>query len=428
MSQQQTYNVSWKLSTPQRGYFESDARYRTLVAGRRFGKNIAALASQIDFALHPEEYGFGRDDPEQVVTWWVGPTYNQTKKYGFRKALEMIPERFMGDTPKWTSPFEIHLYNGVTMEFYSYDKPESLDGAGVDDITIDERGYMDTSVWENNLAAMLLDTNGRVSFIGKPWHNDHFQQSYEKGQNPDHPEYASWHATSYDNPFIPDERIDDLFGDLPEPVYRREIMAEFDAGGRLLTTDMLEYVSPDEWADASDKWQWHIGVDIGVSMDEKQARENDTDYWAVAVVAEHPLHAEAYVLDVVRERGQTPAQAAEWLAGLLADIPTDQCYIEAVHAQRWFLEDCKEVGLRPIPIDQERKKEERLMYLSVPFNNGSVKLVDGVDWGTFEKEWAAFPDGSHDDQLDALEIALRHTNLKAQLHADTLDPYGDDDE
>ena len=410
----------------QQAFARSGARYRTLVAGRRFGKNHAAIVSDADFALAPDTYPYGRDDPERVVLWWIGPTYNQTLKYGFQQARDALPDAAIADTKK-TAPFEIHLTNGVTWEFYSFDRPQSLDGAGVDSMTIDERGYMDTDIWETNLAAMLLDTDGRVAFIGKPWHNDHFKECFQKGQSADHPAYDSWHATSYDNPRIPDERIDDIFGDLPEPVYRREILAEFDAGGKILTLDMLDSIPADEWRDASDRWHWHIGVDIGVTMDSSKARESDSDYWAVAVVAEHPLQPEAYVLDIARERGQTPTHAARWLAGLLEDIPTDKCYVEAVQAQRWFLEDCRDVGLQPVAVEHDRSKEERLMYLGVPFENDSVRLVDGVDWSDFKNEWAAFPDGSHDDQLDALEIALRHTNLKHQYHAESMDPYGQTD-
>jgi len=316
MSQASSVNLTWQLSPIQRRFFESGARYRTLVGGRRFGKNVAALASQADFALNPGEYGCGRDDPSDVVTWWVGPTYTQSKKYGFQTALEMIPDALIDGEPKRTTPFEIPLYNGVTMEFYSYDRHKSLDGAGVDDIVIDERGYMDTTIWNENLAAMLLDTDGRVAYIGKP---------------------------------------------------------------------------------------------------------------AVAVVAEHPRKPEAYVLDVARARGQTPAQASHWLANAVSDIPTNQCYIEAVQAQEWFLQDAKDAGLSPVPVDHDRPKEERLMFLSVPFSNGNVKLVEGTDWGDFEREWQSFPDGDHDDQLDALEMALRNVSFVDHTTIMSADPYSDDE-
>jgi hypothetical protein len=77
--------LTWKLSPKQREYFESPAKYRTLVGGRRFGKNTVGLASQIDFAARPHTYQWGRE--EDVVAWWVAPTYNQSKSTALSRRL-----------------------------------------------------------------------------------------------------------------------------------------------------------------------------------------------------------------------------------------------------------------------------------------------------------------------------------------------------
>lgn len=425
--------LQWKLSPIQRQFFESDAKYRTLAGGRRFGKNTVGLASQIDFATRPETYRWGRD--EDVVTWWVAPTYNQAKKYGFEKALEMLPGRLIDGEPKRTIPFEIPLVTGGRMEFYSYDRPESLDGAGVDDMTIDERGYMDDEVWESNLAAMLLDTDGRAAFIGKAAFSEHFVECFERGRfESDDPQYASWQATSYDNPFIPDERIDELFGTLPERVFQREIMAEFDAGGDFLTRDMLTFVHASELPER--EFSWHVVADLGIEADPSKARENDTDYWAAAVIAYDSLQQEAYLVDVTRTRGMTKDQGVGWLSAIMDGVPTNRVGVEANQAQVWFVQDAQKAGLDAYGIENDRPKEERLTYLSVPFANGRVKLVNHDDpddrapgqeydprWDGFVSEWLSFPNGSHDDMLDGVEMALRQLNLGASIQAYGGDAY-----
>ncbi|QLG62820.1 hypothetical protein [Halorarum salinum] len=428
--------LRWKLSPKQRQFFESDAKYRTLAGGRRFGKNTVGLASQIDFAIRPHAYRWGRD--EGVVTWWVAPTYNQAKKYGFEKALEMLPDRLIDGEPKRTIPFEIPLVTGSQLEFYSYDRPESLDGAGVDDMTIDERGYMDDDIWESNLAPMLLDTDGRAAFIGKAAYSEHFVACFERGQrdHPDDVEYASWQATTYDNPFIPDERVDDLFGDLPERVFNREIMAEFDAGGDFLTRDMLEFVHAEDIPET--ELSWHVVADLGVEADPSKARENDTDFWAAAVVAYDSLQQQAYLIDVTRTRGMTKDQGVGWLAAIMDGVPTKRVGVEAVQAQVWFVQDAQKAGLDAYPIENDRPKEERLTYLSVPFSNGRVKLVNHDDpddrgpgqefdprWNEFVSEWLSFPTGSHDDMLDATEMTLRQLNLGGSVEAYSGHAYGD---
>ena len=78
-------DFEWSLSEKQADIFELGTRYRVGMCGRRFGKNEVATASLIDYALRPDTYAYGAD--ENPICWWVGPTYTQTKKYGFQKTL-----------------------------------------------------------------------------------------------------------------------------------------------------------------------------------------------------------------------------------------------------------------------------------------------------------------------------------------------------
>jgi phage terminase large subunit-like protein len=367
------------------------------------------------------------------VLWWVGPTYTQTKKYGFEKAKEALPDEAIKGDPKETAPFEIELVNGVTWEFYSFDRPKSLDGAGVDSMVIDERGYMDTNVWETNLAAMLLDTNGRVSFIGKPWPNDHFEQCFQKGQSDDHPNYASWHATSYDNPRIPDSRIDEIFGDLPEAVYQREIMAQFGASGGIYTPDTITWVEPTE---ISDDWETHtvIGVDPAATIDHAKAEDSDSDYWGV-VAGEAVAHRdEIYITDAMQRRGITLSQGVQWLVDIHRQMDTPPKFVvETVAAQEWLKGELVEQGLSVTPVNTQTNKEDKLIDLSIPLNKGLVKFVD---WETDEDEQnplqpladqlLAFPNAEHDDLADALSNVVNHApvNISSNIFSGT---YGESD-
>ena len=429
----QSIRFEWNLSEKQAQLFQSDARFRVGMMGRRFGKNEVGSACAIDYATQPGKYSFGSD--ETPVVWWVGPTYRQAFLYGYEKVLEKVPDILVNHDEtrgsEW-GPSRITLVDGTVIEFLSYGNPSGLQGAGVDLIIGDEWAYSDESLWNNDLRPMLMDSGGGAVLISKPLGENHFYERYQWGQQEDYPEWESFHATAYDNPFIPDSEVEKAKKTTPESVFRQEYLADPHAGGTLLTLDMLEYIPWDELEEQLNReWKWHVGVDIGVTMDKKKARENDTDYWAASVVVEHWRKPKAYVLQVIRERGQTPAQAAEWLASIMGQVPTDRCYIESVAAQAWFLENAKDVGLAPIPITHDRPKEERITFLSVPFSQGLVKLVDwgdhpenSFDWSDFRTEWAGFPNGNHDDQLDSLEIALRHCNLSGGLDIEGANPYG----
>jgi phage terminase large subunit-like protein len=74
------------------------------------------------------------------------------------------------------------------------------------------------------------------------------------------------------------------------------------------------------------------------------------------------------------------------------------------------------------------------MFLSVPFSNGNVELIDwgshpdhSFDWSAFRTEWASFPNGKHDDQLDAVEMALRQCNFVGSGLTMSADPYNEND-
>jgi len=429
-----TISFEWNLSPKQAELFQSKARFRVGMMGRRFGKNEVGSSCAIDYATRPDTYNFGADENPDV--WWIAPTYRQAYKYGFVKVREKIPDVLIDDGntrgSEW-SPSQITLTTGAEIEFLSYSNPEGLQGAGVDLIIGDEWAYSDKGIWNSDLRPMLMDSGGGAVFISKPLGENHFYEYYEQGQSDQFPDWESWHATAYDNPFIPDSEVDKAKRTTPEGIFRQEYLADPQAGGTLLTLDMLEYESWEKLTE-HDHWKWHVAVDIGVTMDKKKARENDTDFWACAIVAHNPLKNETYLVQMLRERGQTPAQAAEWLQQVMGQVPTNNVYIEAVAAQQWFLDEAKKKGLNPSPVTHDRPKEERITFLSVPFSNGLVKLIDwsdhpenNFDWSDFRTEWAGFPNSDHDDQLDALEMALRYVDFGDGVNMMGADPYGRDD-
>jgi len=436
---------TWKLSPKQRELFESDARFRVGMMGRRFGKNEVSTAIEVDYATQPAKYDFGTDDPDGGLVWHIAPTYRQAFRHGYKKVREKLPDALVDDDntrgSEW-SPSKITLVTGFELEFLSYGNPKGLQGEGVDLIVGDEWAYSDPKIWDKDLRPMLLDTGGGAVLISKPLGENHFYDMYCLGATPDQihsdgeprrDEWESFHATGYDSPFIPDSELDSIKETTPESVFRQEYLADPASGGTLLTLDMLEYEDAtvlDELK--SREWRWHVSVDLGVEMSAKKARENDTDYWALAVVAEHPRQPRAYLCDMRRRRGQAPSQAAQWIRDSIEWVPSNQVVYERVQSQAWFEEDLQNEGLHPIPHTPERSKEDRIIGLSVPFSNGQVKLLDwdgvpgmGVDWSDFRTEWAGFPGGKV-DQLDAVAQALDDVAFGVNASGEGLDLYGRD--
>ena len=440
-----SFKFTWHLSEKQRELFESDARFRVGMMGRRFGKNEVSTAIEVDYATQPAKHSFGTDDPEDVIVWHVAPTYRQAYLYGYLKTKEKIPDALIDEDntrgSEW-APSKITLTTGAEIEFLSYGNPSGLQGGGVDLLVGDEWAYSESSIWDQDLRPMLVDTGGGAVLISKPIGENHFYEHYVLGASesqiygdgtPRKDQWESFHATGYDSPFIPDSELDSIKETTPESVFRQEYLADPKSGGTLLTLDMLEYEDADilDTRPAS-MWQWHISVDLGVEMSAKKARENDTDYWALCVVVENPNAPIAYLADVQRRRGQAPSQAAQWIKQCIEWVPSNRVKYEKVQAQSWFETHLKDENLQPVPHTPKASKEDRIIGLSVPFSNGQVKLLDwsevpgkDVDWSDFRTEWAGFPSGKV-DQLDSVAQALDDVTFGGIGVGEGLDLYGRD--
>src|SRR5258708_31591614 len=80
------------LKSPQWTVFNSHARFRILVAGRRFGKTFLSLVELCRAAWKP-----GR------LAWYVAPTYKQAKRVAWKPVKQMT-------RPYWaTQPKETDL-------------------------------------------------------------------------------------------------------------------------------------------------------------------------------------------------------------------------------------------------------------------------------------------------------------------------------
>jgi len=184
--------------------------------------------------------------------------------------------------------------------------------------------------------------------------------------------------------------------------------------GQILSEDMLSFV--DELPDRG--LRFYAGVDLGVEDDPEKAARNDSDYWAVATIAEDPTSDIAYVVDLQRNRGMSVQEGINWLSNKLASVEhefgetVNSVLVESNQAQRFFTQAASEAGLRVAETTSSGDKKQRIIDMSSRFEQGRVRLLDWAmaDWQQFiAREWCGFPTAAHDDRLDAIEIAMRNT-------------------
>lgn len=219
-------NITFDLHPAQLEVFQDPARFRVLVAGRRFGKTHLAIAEASCAALDPANV-------KRQPVYLIAPTAPQAKELYWRPLIDKL-----NPIIEKTNINEglILLNNGVVIGVKGSDNPDSLRGVGLWRAILDEIGTMKAPTWQEIIRPALADCQGRALFIGTPpWGRNHLYEMYQWGADEAFTEWKSWHFTTYDNPFIPRSEIEAMKGGMSTSVFRREVMAQFvtTGGGRI---------------------------------------------------------------------------------------------------------------------------------------------------------------------------------------------------
>lgn len=126
------------------------------------------------------------------------------------------------------------------------------------------------------------------------------------------------------------------------------------------------------------------------------------------------VHKDAiYILDVVRARLEYPAlkkrivaEKTRWKADIVL--------IEDKGSGQSLTQDLRFDNLHVKAIKPEGDKVVRMSYCTAPIESGAVLLPQSAPWlDAFRVELLAFPNGLHDDQVDALSQLINWTRKKS---------------
>lgn len=248
---------------------QSDARFKVVNCGRRWGKTVIAAKTLIDQTLASKPGS---------VTWWVAPTYKVVKR-GYREVLRQLPREYLAKDPPPDTAFDagrsviLKFKNGSQIEFYSAERPEGMLGEGVTYAVLDEAAIMPARIWQQVISPTLMDYQGGAMMISTPRGRNWFYQSWLRGQDPEAGAWASWTFPTASNPYIAEEEIQELEASLPRAIFQQEVLAEFIADGssvfqwpqrRVQTEPVL---STGLVGDTDPKGQVFLGVDLAKTYD-----------------------------------------------------------------------------------------------------------------------------------------------------------------
>ena len=384
MSQKTTINAK-----PHPGQLEvhnSDARFKVLSAGRRWGKTRLGVNECIDAAVKG-----GR-------AWWVSPTY-KTSEVGWRP-LRQIARKIPGAEVR-LGDRQVNLPGGGFVAVRSADNPDSLRGEGLDFVVMDECAFMQREAWTEAIRPALSDRQGKALFISTPKGRNHFWELYQKGINGEEG-WQSWTFPTISNPFIQASEIEAAKRDLPEMIFRQEYLAEFidDSGGvfrRVQDAAVLEPQEPDA------NKQYVAGVDVASSI----------DFTVVSIM--DVKSKELVYLDRFNRVDYNVLE--DRLEALYRRWHLDSMKIEANSIGQPVIDHLYAKGLSIIPFTTTSATKQAIIQgLQSAFEHGEIRIInDPVLVGellSFESKRSpsggfsySAPDGMHDDCVMSLAIA-----------------------
>ena len=205
-------NLEIKLPKPhvnQALVIKSDARFKVMMAGRRFGKSVISQTISIECALKRQHVAY------------ITPTYQLGKMF-FKEMCKILPDKVY---KKNETDLLMDFITGGSIRFYTGERLDAMRGTKYHLVIIDEASYIPNleDGWNNSIRPTLTDYKGKAIFLSTPKGKNYFYSLFMRGGEPD---WQSFKFTTYDNPHMDASEIDSARAQLPSVVFNQEYMAD----------------------------------------------------------------------------------------------------------------------------------------------------------------------------------------------------------
>ena len=182
---------------------ESDARFVVLMCGRRFGKSELSQIKLITKAIQGEQIAY------------ITPTYKLAKQFY---------EKLSASLPYPSKDLKIYFPNGGMVEFFTGERLDNLRGRKFHGVIVDEASFIANleDGWLNSIRPTLTDYKGWALFLSTPRGKNFFYSLFMKGGEPN---WKAFKFTTFDNPYIDKDEVEEARRQLPAPVFEQEYMA-----------------------------------------------------------------------------------------------------------------------------------------------------------------------------------------------------------
>lgn len=391
-----------------------------IVAGRRTGKTDFIARRKIYRALTD---GITSRDVHRV---YVAPTQGQARDVMWKKLLEVGAPVIKSSH---INNLEITLINDQTISLKGADRPETMRGLKIADLSLDEYADMKPYVLEEILLPACTDLDAPIDIIGSPIGRNHFYDFYTEKKLSNDPDWGTWHFTSYDNPFLDKELLEKRKKKMSSYAFRQEFLASFEARG--------SEIFHEDWVKFSEKepeGYYYIAIDLaGFEELGKRNKTRRLDSTAISIVKvnEHGW----WVKEIIHGRWDLKETANRIFEAVKKYQPVSVGIERGIAKQAVMspLMDLMKRNNRFFVVNElthgNRKKTDRIIWaLQGRFENGYITLNKGEWNAAFLDQLFQFPDVlTHDDMIDSLayidqlQSVVYHPDIEVD-DFDYLDP------
>ena len=384
-----------QLHNAQAAFRRSPVFYRGFVGGRGAGKSWVGAYDLIRRAKPGRLY---------MV---AAPTYPMLRDSSLRTFESIaIRMRFLREVAR--GEMIATLGNGAQVLFRSADNPDRLRGPNLSGAWMDEAGEMDEEAYLIAIACLReAGEQGWLSATFTPRGRQHWTYRVF-GQ--DKPDTAIFHAATRDNPFNPSGFEDQLRGQYTSAFAEQELAGKF--------VDLAGTVAKREWfkvVDARPACSRLVRAwDFAATPEDGQGRGD----WTVgALLGQTP--AGWCILDVVRRRvaggqvvGLVKAVAQQDGKGVSVAVEQEPGSSGKV-ASAYLVKELAGYAVKPIAVS--RDKMTRAMPMLSQAEAGNVSMLRASWNAALLDELASFPNGEHDDQVDAAAHAFNQLSTPSYV-------------
>lgn len=197
-------------------------RFTVLVVHRRAGKTVFDVVQSIGYALSCPK--------PRAQCAYIAPFREQAKKVAwdeYKEKLENLRRKNLVEFNE--SELKITFKNGAKIYLMGAENPEAIRGMYFDHVVLDEYKDMPSDFFEKVIGPTLSDRKGLAIITGTPSGRDHFYDMYQRGLDPDFPDWSSLKLAYYDTNAVDADEIEAARRRSSEEAFAQEYECSFES-------------------------------------------------------------------------------------------------------------------------------------------------------------------------------------------------------